>query len=160
MKTILKASTVALLAMTWPLSAQVTEKKQTTETREHADGSKTETTTETTTTTFNPEVQTKVVKYFEPYKTERYGLPPGVTIVEKDIPSEWRTSRVAPGVVVTEKQRGYLVTAPPELVKLLPAPRAETHYYIAGSNVVAVDKSYKIVDSIHIPSIKFAVEKE
>lgn len=159
MKTILKASTVALMAMTWPLSAQVTEKKETTQTTEHADGSKTETTTEVT-RTFAPEVQTKVVKYFEPYKTEQYGLPPGVTVTVKEIPAEWRSSRIAPGVVVAEKQRTYLVAAPPELVKILPAPRAETSYYIAGSNVVAVDKSYKIVDSIHIPSIHFAAERE
>lgn len=159
MKTILRASTVALVALAWPLCAQVTEKKETTETTEHADGSTTETTTETT-RTFAPEVQTKVVKYFEPYKTEQYGLPPGVTVSVKEIPAEWRASRINPGVVVAEKQRSYLVAAPPELVKILPAPRAETRYYIAGSNVVAIDKSYKIVDSIHIPSIKLTVEKE
>lgn len=159
MKTILKASSIALVALTWPLSAQVTEKKETTETKQHADGSTTETTTETT-RTFNPEVQTKVVKYFEPYKTERYGLPPGVTVSVKEIPADWRTTNIRPGLVVAEKQRSYLVAAPPELVKILPAPRAETRYYIAGSNVVAVDKSYKIVDSIHIPSINLTVEKE
>ena len=159
MKTILKASTFALLAITWPLSAQVTEKKETTETTEHADGSVTEKTTETT-RTFAPEVQTKVVKYFDGYKTERYGLPPGVTVTVKEMPTEWRTSRINPGVVVVEKNRSHLVAAPPELVKILPTPRAETRYYIAGSNVVAVDKSYKIVDSIHIPSIKYEVEKE
>ena len=157
MKTILKASTLALAAMIWPLSAQVKEEKKTTETTERADGSTTETTTETT--TFNPEVQTKVVKYFEPYKTERYGLPPGVTVSVKEIPSEWRTTRIRPGVVVAEKQRSHLVAAPPELVKVLPAPRAETRYYIAGSNVVAVDKSYKIVDSVHIPSINLTVSE-
>ncbi|WP_035613587.1 hypothetical protein [Haloferula sp. BvORR071] len=157
MKTILKAGSFAVLAIAWPLSAQVTEKKETTETTQHADGSTTETTTETT-RTFNPEVETKVVKYFDTYKTERYGLPPGI-VIKKETPVAWRT-RVAPGVVIAEKQRDYLVTAPPELVKVLPAPRAETHYYIAGSNVVAVDKSYKIVDSIAIPSIKIVSEGE
>ena len=159
MKTILKATGLALLATTWPLNAQVTEKKETKDTTEHADGSTTETTTETT-RTFDPEVQTRVVKYFEPYKTQRYGLPPGVSVSVKEIPAGWRTSRISPGMVVAEKQRSYLVAAPPELVKVLPAPRAETRYYIAGSNVVAVDKSYKVVDSIHIPSINLKVEEE
>ncbi|WP_367871888.1 hypothetical protein [Luteolibacter sp. Populi] len=57
-------------------------------------------------------------------------------------------------------QRGYPVAAPPELVKVLPAARAETRYYIAGGNVVAVDKGYKIIDPIHIPSIKIQIEEE
>ena len=156
MKTIIKAGSFAILAIAWPLSAQVTEKKETTETKEHADGSVTETTTETT-RTFNPEVRTKVVKYFDTYKTERYGLPPGVTVVAKEVPATWRTT-LAPGVIIAEKQRAHLVAAPPELVKILPAPKAETHYYIAGSNVVAVDKSYKVVDSISVPSIKIVEE--
>lgn len=157
MITILKTSAFAIVAMALPLCAQVTETKETTETTQHADGSVTETTTQVT-RTFNPEVQTQVVKYFEPYKTERYGLPPGVTVSVKEMPTEWRTT-VRPGVVIAEKQRGYLVAAPPELVKVLPAPRDETRYYIAGSNVVAVDKSYKIVDSVHVPSIQMTVEE-
>ena len=158
MTTILTTTTFAtLLAITLPLNAEVTETKETTQTTEHADGSTTQTTTETT-RTFNPEVQTKVVKYFDPYKGERHGLPPGVTVSVKEMPTEWRTT-VRPGVVVAEKQRSYLVAAPPELVKMLPEAREETRYYIAGSNVVAVDKSYKIVDSIHVPSIKLMVEE-
>ncbi len=34
----------------------------------------------------------------------------------------------------------------------------EVRYFVAGSNVVAVDKQFKVVDSIHIPSIKIEVD--
>lgn len=156
MKSFLIVGSIAFLSLGLTAYAQVTETKETTETTEHADGSTTET-TETTTRTFEPEVEKRVVKYFDTYKTERYGLPPAVvTKISVDgIPTTWRTTRIAPGVVVTEKERPHLIVAPPELVKVLPAPRAETKYYIAGSNVVAVDKSYKIVDSVHVPTIKY-----
>lgn len=76
----------------------------------------------------------------------------------KEIPAGWRTTRIEPGIVVTEKERPYLVEAPPELVSVLPSASGGVRYYVAGSNVVAVDKTYKIVDSIQIPSIKFEVE--
>jgi hypothetical protein len=159
MKATSTAIAAAVLGIALPVSAQVTETKEKTEVRENADGSTTEKHT-TTTTTFNPQVRTKVVKYFEPYKTERYGLPPAyVTKVKvKEIPAAWRTTAIAPGVVITEKERPYLVEAPPELIKVLPAPAAETRYYMAGGNVVAVDKSYKVVDSIQVPSVKITVD--
>ncbi|MCW1925900.1 hypothetical protein OKA05_25295 [Luteolibacter arcticus] len=154
------AIALAALGMIVPLSAQVTEKKEKTEVRENADGSTTEKHT-TTTTTFNPEARTKVVKYFDTYKTERYGLPPAyVTKVRvKEIPAAWRTSVIAPGIVITEKERPYLIDAPPELIKVLPAPASsDVRYYMAGGNVVAVDKTYKVVDSIQVPSVKITVD--
>ncbi len=49
--------------------------------------------------------------------------------------------------------------APPELVQVLPQ-REEVRYYIAGSNVVAVDRSYKVVDSIEVPSVTFSTVSE
>ena len=170
MKSILKMSGLAVLALAWPLAAEVTETTETTETTEHADGSTTETTTETT-RTFDPEVQKRVIKYFDPYKTERYGLPPALVTKIKDgwqdgkenseeIPTSWRASGIRSGVVITEKERPHLIAAPPELVKVLPAPRAGVSYYVAGSNVVAVDKEYRVVDTVHVPSVKFVVEKE
>jgi hypothetical protein len=162
MKTITKAIGLIALGTLLPLGAQVTETEETTEVQRNADGSVTETKVETT-TTFNPEARTKVVKYFDTYKGERYGLPPAwVTRFKvKEMPAVWRTTRIAPGVVVTEKQRPYLVEAPAELIKVLPAPGTEeVRYYVAGGNVVAVDKEYRVVDSIQIPSVKFAVEEE
>ncbi len=164
MKTITKAFGIAGLGsfLVFPAFSQVTETTETTDTTEHADGTVTETTT-TTTRTFDPAVRTKVVSYFDPYKTEKYGLPPGVysEVKVEEIPSAWRTTTIAPGVIVREKERPYLVAAPPQLVKLLP-PAEERHvkYYVAGGNVVAVDKEYRVVDSVHIPSVKFTVEEE
>jgi hypothetical protein len=158
MKTLTQAIVVASLGILLPATAQVTQTREKTETTENPDGSVTEKHT-TTTKTFDAGVQKKVVRYFDPYKDERYGLPPAlVTSVKvKEIPAAWRTSRLGTGVVITEKERPYLVAAPPELVKILPE-REEVRYYVAGGNVVAVDKEYRVVDSIHIPSIKITVD--
>lgn len=155
MKSILKTFGLITAASILPLAAQSSQTTEKTETSHHADGSVTK--TETTTTTFNPEARTKVVTYFDSYKTNPYGLPPGWTakVHVKEIPTAWRTTRIAPGVIVSEKERSYLLDAPPELIKVLPAPTTGVRYYVAGSNVVAVDSSYKVVDSIQIPTIKY-----
>lgn len=117
--------------------------------------------TTTTTTTFTPDARTKVVKYFDEFKSSPHGLPPqwASKIKVKEVPQAWKTSRIAPGMVISDKDRSYLVDAPPELVQLLPAPAGDVTYYIAGSNVIAVDKtSYRVVDSLRIPSIKFEMD--
>ncbi|MEY3895706.1 MAG: hypothetical protein RLZZ214_1225 [Verrucomicrobiota bacterium] len=160
MKSIIKTCCLATLGTILPLAAQVSKTTETTESRRGADGSVTDTTT--TTTTFNPEARTKVVTYFNEYKGNPHGLPPGYAtrIQVKEIPSNWRTSRIEPGVVITEAQRSYLVAATPDLVKVLPAPGSGIRYYIAGSNVVAVDDAYKIVDSVQIPSIKYTEDED
>lgn len=161
MKSIIKTCGLVTLGCLLPLAAQTTKTTETTETTQSASGAATETTT-TTTTTFNPEARTKVVTYFDTYKTNPYGLPPGYVqkVRVKEIPAAWRTTRIAPGVVVTEAQRSYLVDAPADLINVLPAPSAGVRYYIAGSNVVAVDPSYKIVDSVQIPSIKYTENED
>ncbi|MES2920593.1 MAG: hypothetical protein V4819_03555 [Verrucomicrobiota bacterium] len=41
---------------------------------------------------------------------------------------------------------------------MLPAPSTGVRYYVAGSNVVAVDSEYRVVDSVQIPSIKLSIE--
>ena len=94
MRTIAKAFGAIALGTLLPLAAQVTETEETTEVQKNPDGSITE--TKVVTTTFNPEARTKVVKYFETYKGERYGLPPAwVTRFKvKEIPAAWRTTRV------------------------------------------------------------------
>jgi hypothetical protein len=155
MKSIIRTCGLATLGCILPLAAQVTETTETTETSRSATGAVTETTT--TTQTFNPEARTKVVTHFETYKTNPYGLPPGLAakIQVKKIPPAWRTTRISPGVVVTEEHRPYLVEAPAEIVKVLPAPSTGVRYYVAGSNVVAVDSTYKVIDSVQIPSIKY-----
>ncbi len=152
--------TLSCLSLAFALSASAQVKETTTEKTStvNPDGSVNETTT--TTTTFNPAAQTKVVEYFETYKTNPYGLPPewATQMKIKQLPPAWRSSRIAPGTIVTEEHRAFLMEAPPALVKVLPPPQPEVRYYVAGGNVVAVDKSYKIVDSLRIPSVNFEVE--
>jgi hypothetical protein len=156
MKTLIQTCTAITFATMVPLNAQTSETTTKSEVTQNVDGSVTRTDSATT-VTFTPEARTKVVKYFDTYKADPMGLPPGwVSRVKvQEIPATWRTSRIAPGAVIQESERSYLVDAPPELVSVLPAPRAEVRYYVAGSNVVAVDKGYRIVDSIQIPSIRF-----
>lgn len=158
MKPILTTFLVAALGGL-PLAAQTTETKKTKEVTENPDGSVTKTETKTKTTTFDPDVRTKVVTYFDAYKTSPYGLPPSwaTTVKVKEIPATWRT-RISPGLVISETERPYLVAAPPDLVKVLPAPASGVRYYVAGSNVVAVDSSYRVVDSVDVPSIKIKVD--
>lgn len=159
-KSTITISSLIALGTLLPLTAQVTETTETTETSRSPSGAVTETTT--TTQTFNPEARTQVVTYFDRYKTSPHGLPPGFVqkVQVKEIPTAWRTTRISPGVVVSENQRSYLIAAPPELVKVLPAPSGGVRYYMAGSNVVAVDSSYKVVDSVQIPSIKYTEDED
>lgn len=156
MKRLITAVSILSIA-SLPLAAQGQKTEKSTDVTKNADGSVTK--TETTTTTFDTDSRGKVVKYFETYKTDPHGLPPAWAskVKIKEIPSAWRTT-IAPGVIVQETDRSYLVDAPPDLVKVLPAPNRGIRYYVAGSNVVAVDANYRVVDSIPIPSIKFVAD--
>lgn len=160
MKIIATSFALLALAASLPLAAQVTETTEKNEVRENADGSVTEKKT-VTTKTFNPETSTRVVKYFDPYKGEVYGLPPELvkSVEIKRVPKAWRTTRIAPGVVVKEEERPYLIAAPPKLVEVLPPVEStRVRYYVAGGNVVAVDEEYRVVDSVQIPSVKITVD--
>ena len=66
----------------------------------------------------------------------------------------WRS--IPTGTVITDVYRPLLVEAPEKLVSYFPAD-AGYSYYIAGSNVVAIDDGYRVVDSIRIPTIRFEV---
>lgn len=158
MKTTSIITAIIAAAAVHAAHAQTSTTEKTTEVQRNADG--TTTRTDTTTTTFNPEVRTKVVTYFDAYKTNPHGLPPAwaAQVRVKELPAAWRTSRIAPGVVIQEKERAYLVDAPAELVRVLPAPASGVRYYVAGSNVVAVDSTYRIVDSVQIPTVQFKAE--
>lgn len=145
-------ATCALLPAT--VLAQTTTTTETT-IEANPDGTVTET---TRTITIEPEVRTRVVEYFEPYKTERFGLPPEVAtkIEVKKIPEEWRTVGINRGTVIAAENRPFLVAAPPKLVEILPAdPDKQYRHYIAGGNVIVVDAEYQVVDSIRIPTITF-----
>jgi hypothetical protein len=161
MKTTISKFSLAALASLLPLSAEVQTTEKTTEKTVDKNGAVTKTET-TTTTTFSPEARTKVVTYFDTYKGNPHGLPPGwvAKIKIKNLPTAWRTTRIEPGLVLQENQRSYLVAAPPELIKVLPSPGEGIRYYVAGSNVIAVDTKYKVVDSLHIPSIVIKVDDD
>lgn len=150
-------------ALILPVSAQVTQTKTEKKTTANPDGTVQQ--SSTTTTTFNPEVQTKVVQYFDTYKADPNGLPPewAAQIKIRELPSAWATTRIVPGTILAADTRPFLVEAPPALVKILPPPQAEVRYYVAGGNVVAVDKTYKVVDSVRIPTVNLGpkvVKKE
>ena len=131
--------------------------EKTIETTQNADGSVTR-----TETTFTPDSRGKIEKFFDSFKTHRHGLPPGWEgkIRVKDMPMAWRSERIKPGLVIQGNEREYLVAAPPELIKVLPEPTTGVRYYVAGSNVIAVDSNYRVVDSVQIPSIQFTDEKD
>ncbi len=156
MKMFLQACVVAPFGFLLPLAAQNTETTTKSEVTRNADGSVTHSES-TTTVSFTPDARTGVVKYFDAYKNETFGLPPAWVnqFRVNEIPAAWRVSAVARGFVVPERERPYLVEAPSDLVRVLPAPSAGIRYYVAGRNVVAVDRSYKVVDSVEIPSIRF-----
>jgi hypothetical protein len=160
MKTIVSAIGIAALGYCLPLAAQTTETETNTDISRNADGSVTR--TESTTTTFTPESREKVVTFFQEHRSKPHGLPPAWTnkIQVNRIPAAWRTNRITPGVVISEQEREYLMAAPPELVNVLPQSSGDVRYYVAGSNVVAVDREYKIVDSVHIPTIKFTMNDD
>ncbi len=105
---------------------------------------------------FHSYARTKIVQYFDTYRTDPMGLPPGwaIGIQVNEIPAAWGNSRIAPGFVVRENERTYLMAAPSELIRVLPSQPQDLRYYVAGSNLVAVDHNYKIVDSIQIPTIR------
>lgn len=162
MKTSLIIGTFSL-ALILSAGAQVKETKTEKTTTKSADGTVEQSTT--TTTTFKPEVQTKVVQYFDTYKASPHGLPPewAAQIKIKELPATWTTARIAPGTVFADDARGFLVAAPPALVKVLPPAQPEVRYYVAGGNVVAIDKTYKVIDSVRIPTVNLTskiVEEE
>ena len=152
--------TLSCLSIAFALTATAQVKETTTEksVTRNPDGSVRETTT--TTAHFNPEAQANVVEYFNTYKANPHGLPPewSKQMNIKQIPRAWSTTRLAPGTVLTEEHRGDLMAAPPAWVQVLPPAPAEVGYYVAGANIVAVDKSSKVVDSIRVPSLRFYVE--
>lgn len=129
-----------------PLAAQ-TKTTEKTETTEHPDGSVTEKTT----------TKTRTVRA---RGREARGLPPTIVmrVKVKEVPAAWRTTRIGTGAVIQEKERVHLIDAPPELEKVLPPPTPNIRYYVAGSNVVAVDRDFRVVDSVHIPSIKIVAD--
>ena len=111
-------------------------------------------------TVFTPQVETKVTRYFDTYKSNPHGLPPqwSTKLKAEKIPATWKSSRIIIGTTIPKAERDYLIEAPDDLLKVLPEPRTGVHYYVAGSNVVALNSDYKVVDAIRVPSIKIDMD--
>ena len=113
------------------------------------------------TVAFNPHARSKVVQYFDTYRTDPLGLPPecAARVKVDEIPAAWENPGITSGMVIQENERSSLVEAPPELVRVLPAHSQEqVRYYLAGSNLVAVDSGYKILDAVRIPTVRLSNE--
>ncbi len=111
---------------------------------------------------FNSHARSKVVQYFDTFRSDTQGLPPALAgkIGMNEIPTSWQTSRISPGVVIRETERSLLVDVPQELVRVFSTHPQDFRYCMAGSNLVAVDKRYKIMDSIRIPTIRLSGVEE
>lgn len=105
---------------------------------------------------FGPHVKTKVVQYFETYQADPMGLPEGCAsrLRDGEVPAGWTAAGISRGTVIGEKDRHSLVEIPAELVRMLPADGATVRYFLAGSHLVAVDTSYKVLDTIPIPTVR------
>ncbi len=101
----------------------------------------------------------KVVQYFDTYLTNSLGLPPSCAAAIKleEIPASWTTAGIRMGKVLQASERPALVEAPAELVRILPTGQPKVRYFLAGTNLVAVDPGYKVVDSIRIPTVSLSV---
>lgn len=106
---------------------------------------------------FESHAGSKVVQYFDTYRADPLGLPAGCAreVQTRAIPVSWTNHEIDRGSMLAEGERSALVEAPAELVRVLPTRHTPIRYYLAGSNLVAVDNSFKVVDSIRIPTVRF-----
>lgn len=104
---------------------------------------------------FTAKVAAAVEDYFRQFRSERFGLPTAyfAKLEARDVPLSWR-SKITSEAFILERERPYLTPAPTELGKVLPNLGPEIRYYVAGSNVVALDRSFKVLDGMQVPTIK------
>lgn len=109
---------------------------------------------------FGSHVRTKVVQYFDTYQTDPLGLPEGCAArIGKAVPAGWTAAGIRRGSVIGAEERQALVDIPAELVRMLPADGSTVRYYLAGSQLVAVDANYKVLDTIPIPTVRISVNE-
>ncbi len=108
---------------------------------------------------FTPHARAKVVQYFDTYRTEPTWLP-STSVADDETPSAWTHSALNRGAIIAGSERAHLVNVPAELLRVFPGHLREIDYYLAGSNLVAVDKSYRIVDAIYIPSTQYQATRQ
>lgn len=109
---------------------------------------------------FGSHARTKVIQYFDTYQTDPLGLPDDCVVrMRKTVPAEWATAGIGRGSVIGAEEREALVDIPAELVRMLPADDSTVRYYLAGSQLVAVDAGYKVLDTIPIPTLRIGVNE-
>ena len=111
---------------------------------------------------FNAHVRSKVVQYFDTYRSAPFGLPPGCAVrVDDQMPMGWENPGIASGRVIPDSDRAFLMGVPIELVRMLAThSKTEVRYYLAGRSLVAVDSSYKVLDTVGIPTVRMGDERE
>lgn len=112
---------------------------------------------------FNAHAQSKVVQYFDTYRSDSLGLPPACAARTQvnEMPIAWGNAGIASGTVIPESERSFLVDVPVELVRVLAAQsEIEVRYYLAGRQLVAVDSDYKVLESVAIPTVRLRDGKE
>jgi len=112
---------------------------------------------------FNAHARSKVVQYFDTYRSEPLGLPPGCAATGSGagLPAGWNGPGISSGGVIPESERAFLVEVPVEMVKVLAAQsEVEVRYFLAGGSLVAVDPGWKVLDSVRIPTVRLAGERE
>jgi hypothetical protein len=107
-------------------------------------------------TVFNPHARAKAVQYFDTYRAEPYGLPPGCVAMMNPIedPASSANIEVSVGKIVKESERAGLMEAPSELVRVFPPQPQGVRYCLAGNQLIVVDGNCRVLDSVRIPTIR------
>jgi len=106
---------------------------------------------------FNAHARSKVVQYFDTYRSEPLGLPPACAarIGAGGMPAGWGNPGIASGLMIPENERSFLIELPVELTRVLAVQsEVEVRYYLAGTSLVAVDAGYKVMDFVPIPTLR------
>lgn len=105
---------------------------------------------------FNPHARAKAVQYFDTYRAEPYGLPPGCVAMMNPIedPASAANIGVSVGQIVKESERAGLLDAPSDLVRVFPPQPEGVRYCLAGNQLIVVDGNCRVLDSIRIPTIR------
>lgn len=106
------------------------------------------------TTVFTSHARTKAVQYFDTYRSEPFGLPPGCVSIMNPSENSQAPLQISVGQVIREDDRVRLLDAPAELVRVFPAQPRDVRYCMAGNQLVAVDANCRVLDSIRIPTIR------
>lgn len=111
---------------------------------------------------FNPHARAKAVQYFDTYRAEPYGLPPGCAALINPIddPALAANIGISVGKIVKENERTFLLNAPAELVRVFPPQPQGVRYCVAGNHLIVVDGNCRVLDAVRIPTIHLSKTEE